>query len=74
MPRQLAVSCTCFVFAGVLLNIAFAADPPSDQPWQLKLRLQAPSGPPDSRQNRTWQRQERSEKWLPGKTAVIVCD
>lgn len=74
MPRQLAVSCTCFVFAGVLLNIAFAVAPPGDQPWQLKLRLQAPAGPPDSRQNRTWQRQERSEKWLPGKTAVIVCD
>lgn len=74
MHRQFAVSCSCLVLAGVLLNAAIGSDTPDVQPWQLKLRLQTPAGPPDSRQSRTWQRHETSEHWDPAKTAVIVCD
>jgi hypothetical protein len=74
MTPQFAVSCSSLVLAGLLLNAAIAADPPSVQPWQLRLRLQTPAGAPDSRQPHTWQRHETSEQWEPARTAVIVCD
>ncbi len=76
MLIQTTASCTCLLLcAGIVLSTVVATEPPAkQQPWQLKLRLQSPDGPPQSQQPRGWQRTERAAEWQPARTAVIVCD